>query len=387
MSLRVAMIADLPESSEPIDGGVQAVTSYLVRALVEQTELELHVIRLHLGVQHHRSYHQDGYVLHVLPMGRLGTVTNFFQDQRVLNRCLDSIRPDIVHSQGAGYFGILANRAHYPAVITIHGILAEEVRFQPRMRSRARAAIQARMSERICIRRARHTILISEYVAQHYGDALGGEKYLIPNPVDDRFFEVRRKDTERKILYAGRIRRLKGVTDLLQAVASLPSRDGMEVILAGSLAEAGYVKEVRTLCARLGIEDNVKLPGLLDTDQLTRELAECACLVLPSYQENAPMVVQEAMAAGVPVIASRVGGVPFQLEDGRTGYLYEAGDVAALAARLDDLMSSRDLRDRIGTAAKSVADERFRAAHVAERTLEVYRRVVGAAGTGRSETA
>ena len=99
------------------------------------------------------------------------------------------------------------------------------------------------------------------------------------------------------------------------------------------------------------------------------------------------MVVQEAMAAGVPVIASRVGGVPFQVEDGRTGFLYEAGDVAALAAHLEELMSSRELRDRIGAAAKSFADERFRAAQVAERTLEVYRRVLGAAGTGRSETA
>ena len=387
MTLRVAMIADLPGAGEAIDGGVQAVSSYLVRALGVMPGVELHVIRLRMGVQVHRRYQRDGYVLHVLPMRRFGTVTKFFQDQCALNRCLASIRPDIVHSQGAGYYGILANRTTYPVVVTIHGILAQEVRFQPELRFRARAALQARMSDRVCIRGARHTIMISEYVAHHYGDALSGEKYLIPNPVDDRFFGIRRNDTGRKILYAGRIRKLKGVTDLLRAVASLPSRDRLEVVLAGSMADEGYVKEVRAMCARLGIEDNIKLPGLLDTDQLTRELAECACLVLPSYQENAPMVVQEAMAAGVPVIASRVGGVPFQVEDGRTGFLYEAGDVAALAAHLDELMSSRELRDRIGAAAKSFADERFRAAQVAERTLEVYRRVLGAAGTGRSETA
>ena len=387
MKIRVAMIADLPEPGEVIDGGVQAVTSCLIPALGRLPDVEVHVIRLRWGIEKSSRREQDSQVLHVLPMSRLGTVTNFRQDQRTVDSRLETIQPDVVHSQGAGHYGILAARSGYPAVITIHGILSEEVRFEPGWRSRVRAGLQARMSEKYCIRRARHTILISPYVADHYGDALGGKKYLIPNPVDDRFFEVARKDTGRTILFAGRVRKLKGVKDLLQAVARLRNRDGIRVVLAGSLAEESYVQEARSLCARLGIGSQVEFLGLVDTSRLLRELSECACLVLPSYQENAPMVVQEAMAAGVPVIASRVGGVPFQLEDGRTGYLYVAGDVAALAARLDELMSSRELRDRIGAEARSFADEQFRAAQVAERTLEVYRRVLSVAGTGRSEIA
>jgi glycosyltransferase involved in cell wall biosynthesis len=386
MKIRVAMIADLPEPGEVINGGVQAVTSCLVPALGRLPAVELHVIRLRRGIDQTARHEQDGHMLHILPMSRLGTVTTFRQDQEMVDRCLGTIQPDIVHSQGAGHYGIIASRTGYSAVVTIHGILSEEVRFEQRWRSRLRAGLQARMSEKYCIRQARHTILISPYVADHYGDALGGQKYLIPNPVDDRFFEVARKDTGRTILFAGRVRKLKGVKDLLQAFARLRDRDGLRVVLAGSLAEESYVQEARSMCARLGIGSLVEFLGLVDTDRLVRELSECACLVLPSYQENAPMVVQEAMAAGVPVIASRVGGVPFQVEDARTGYLYEAGDVAALAARLDELMSSRELRDRIGAAAKSFADEQFRAAHVAERTLEVYRRVLGVAGAGRSET-
>jgi glycosyltransferase involved in cell wall biosynthesis len=178
------------------------------------------------------------------------------------------------------------------------------------------------------------------------------------------------------ILFAGRVRKLKGVKDLLHAVARLPDRDGTRVVLAGSLADAGYVHDVRSLCERLGIQDLVQFLGLVDTDRLLRELSECACLVLPSYQENAPMVVQEAMAAGVPVIATGIGGIPFQLEHERSGFLYQPGDIAALTTRLEGLMSSSSLREKIGMAAKSFATERYQAARVADRTVEIYRQVL-----------
>jgi glycosyltransferase involved in cell wall biosynthesis len=261
------------------------------------------------------------------------------------------------------------------------------VKLEPRLRVRARAAIQARLSDKICIRGARHTILISEYVARHYGDTLAGEKYLVPNPVDDRFFRIRRNDAGVTILYAGRVRKLKGVMDLLEAVARISSREHIRVVLAGSLAESGYVHEVRAACNRLSIERNVELPGLLDTEKLVQVLAECACLVLPSYQENAPMVVQEAMAAGVPVVATRIGGIPYQVAEGATGFLYSPGDIGALTGHLERLMASAALREQFGNAARSIAASRYQASSVAERTVEVYRRVLEAAGRDRRETA
>jgi glycosyltransferase involved in cell wall biosynthesis len=387
MAIRVAMLAELPEPGEPNHGGVQAVTSYLVPALAASPDVELHVIRFRSGVSKYRCHDQGRYQRHILPIGHLGTATNFLQDQHALNRCLASIRPDIVHSQGAGHYGILASRTRYPVVVTVHGILSEEVKFEPSLRLRARAAVQARLSDRICIRGARHTILISEYVARHYGDALGGKKYHVPNPVDERFFRIRRKDAGITILYAGRVRKLKGVTDLLQAVARMPSRDHVRVVLAGSLGESGYVAELREACVRLGIEHQVELPGLLDPEQLVRALAECACLVLPSYQENAPMVVQEAMAAGVPVVATRIGGIPFQVAEGTTGFLYAPGDITALAGHLEQLIASAVLREQFGNAARSIAASRYQASSVAEKTVEVYRQVLEASGGVRRETA
>jgi glycosyltransferase involved in cell wall biosynthesis len=387
VNMKVAMIADLPEPGEMIDGGVQAVTSCLVQAMERIPGLELHVLRLRRGVDKERVLEGENHFLHVLPMSRLGTVTTFAQDQRTLDRRLSSISPDVVHSQGAGHYGVLAHRSRFPSVVTVHGILSEEVRFEPGLRNRARAALQARMSDYYCVNRAGHTILISQYVADFYGDRLAGERYLVPNPVDDRFFDVMRSEVGSKILFAGRLTERKGVKDLLQAVARLETGAETQVVLAGSQADERYVTQLRSLSSRLGIAHRVEFAGSIDTQRLTKELSECSCLVLPSYQETAPMVIQEAMAAGVPVIATGICGVPFQVSHGETGFVYPPGDLEELTGLLDRIVSSREMREQFGRLARASAYRNFRASVVAERTIEVYRSILGSGAQRRGDRA
>jgi glycosyltransferase involved in cell wall biosynthesis len=88
------------------------------------------------------------------------------------------------------------------------------------------------------------------------------------------------------------------------------------------------------------------------------------------------------MAAGVPVIASSVCGVPYQVEEGRTGFMFETGDVERLAERLDTLLGDAGLRSRFGGAAAAKARTSYRADAVARQTIEVYRDVVNDAGRG-----
>ena len=123
--LRVAMITDHAASGEVVDGGVQAVTKYLVDALVRLEALELHVLSFKYNIKEPRSTTERGYRRHVLPGAGMGTLTAFRKDQRTLNTMLEGIQPDIVHGQGAGHNGILACRSPFPSVITIHGIMPE----------------------------------------------------------------------------------------------------------------------------------------------------------------------------------------------------------------------------------------------------------------------
>lgn len=88
------------------------------------------------------------------------------------------------------------------------------------------------------------------------------------------------------------------------------------------------------------------------------------------------MVIEQAMAAGKAVVATRVGGVPYLVSHGRTGLLVEHGDIAGLAEAIILLLTNDGLRARIGVQAKEEASRRFRAEVVARQTYDVYRKIL-----------
>jgi glycosyltransferase involved in cell wall biosynthesis len=375
--IRVAMITDFPVDEGVVDGGVQAVARNLVKALAQSGEVSIDVICFRYGADRVETLDRDGYRLHLLPGGRLGAVTAYRQDQRTLNRLLAELSPDVVHSQGVGHDGTVAARSGYPVVTTIHGIFAEEAKHLQGFQRRIRHKLLDWLSEHYCIRHARHTILISPYVAAHWGDKLSGDKYMIANPIATEFFDVQRNEEKGRVLFAGRLYQLKGVHDLVQAVGEIAGRTPVKLVLAGSTDDREYVNGLRAAADRLGVSDQIEFAGILNARQLLAEYARASVLVLPSYQETAPMVIQEAMACGVPVIATRVGGIRYQVDDGESGYLLKPGDVAGLSDRLFRLLSNDELRQKAGQNARSKANEAFRGVNVAKDTIDVYRRMLG----------
>jgi len=130
---------------------------------------------------------------------------------------------------------------------------------------------------------------------------------------------------------------------------------------------------LRDLAEGLGIASVVKFAGLLSEPSLSREFALAEALVLPSFQETAPMVVQQAMAAGLAVVASAVGGIPSQVQHEVNGLLFPAGDTGRLSDLLARLKDEKDLSERLGRAAKAHAEANWRATAVANATIDVYR--------------
>lgn len=371
------MVTDHAAPGCKVDGGVQAVTRYLVDAFVRRGELDLHIISFDYDTDSECVTQHHGYTLYTLPGASGGALTGYRKDQRTLNRTLEAIQPDIVHGQGAGQNGIVATRSRFPSVITIHGIMTEEAKFYTGLAKRVRHQLLSKWSDHYCIRQGRHTILISPYVAQYFTDRLAGQQYLVANPIADEFFEIERCETANRILFAGRLYALKGVIELLRATASVARNHDVKLALAGSLHDKQYVQQLQQEAAQLNLLDRVEFCGLLNENELRTELGRSSVLVLPSYQETAPMVIAEAMAAGLPVIASDVGGIRYQVRDGATGYLIVPGDVATLAKRLEQLLAAPDQRKSFGETARRLAIDEFSADRVAARTLDVYRAVLG----------
>jgi len=106
-------------------------------------------------------------------------------------------------------------------------------------------------------------------------------------------------------------------------------------------------------------------------------LAALDVFVLPSYWEGMPIAVLEAMAMGLPVVATAVGGTPEAVEQGRTGYVVPPNDPAALAARLDEIATSPETAARMGAAGRQAARERFGVDLMVDRLLTLYREVAG----------
>jgi glycosyltransferase involved in cell wall biosynthesis len=376
MSIRVVMITDFPANVDKVDGGVQAVASYLVSELAKMPELDLHILSLERSRRPYRVAQKPGYWHHQISFQRLGSLAGFYRDQRNIDRCLEEIRPDLVHGQEASPHGILARRSKYPSVVTLHGIKSEEVKYISRFVPRARARLQQRLGDYYCIHRGVHTILISPYVSDYYGDALTGRRYMIPNPVAPSFFDVNRQEEEGRILFAGRITPRKGIIELARAMSRIESRKNVKLVLAGSTEDREYVNEVKDEVSAHKMSDNVDFLGILNSEQMLNELSRCACLVLPSYQETAPMVVQEAMAAGVPVIATHVCGIPYQIDNNATGLLFPPGDVQTLVDKLNMVLSDVALGKKLGRAAKEKAEREYRASKVAQATVDVYKKVL-----------
>jgi glycosyltransferase involved in cell wall biosynthesis len=152
-------------------------------------------------------------------------------------------------------------------------------------------------------------------------------------------------------LFVGRIDPdQKGLHTLVRAVALLPASPGLEIRLVGE--DWGGTERLRTLAQRLGVSDRLTFVGKLSRAELLNEYVQAQFFVLPSIFEPFGIVLLEAMAAGLPVIASRVGGIPEIVEDGRTGLLVEPGNPGALAEALRHLCRDEVLRKSMGRSAR-----------------------------------
>lgn len=169
-------------------------------------------------------------------------------------------------------------------------------------------------------------------------------------------------------LFVGRLAHQKNVELLLAALAALAPERRPRVALAGNGPLRG---SLQARARRLGVDGDVRFLG---ERRDARELMQAAdFLVLPSRDEGLSNVVLEAMAAGRPVLATRVGGNAELIEDGHTGVLFDCGDAAALAAALDRANADAAWRARAGAAARARVVDRYSPAVLARETLAVYR--------------
>lgn len=183
-------------------------------------------------------------------------------------------------------------------------------------------------------------------------------------------YEVRvHRDPARRIAFVGRLAEVKGVTVLLDAFASL-DRSDVELVLVGD----GHLRsELEARAAELGVAERVRFTGYLSQAEVRGILADTDVFCLPSFAEGVPVVLMEALACGVPVVATRVAGVAELVEDGGSGILVHPGDPEPLARALQTVLADRDLRARMGAAGRQRVEREFDVAREAAKLLSAIR--------------
>ena len=164
--------------------------------------------------------------------------------------------------------------------------------------------------------------------------------------------------TSNRVFFAGRLSSEKGIGVLVDAVRMLSERNvdiGLDI--------AGDGPEQERLQALAADLDNITFHGRLDKQGVNELFVSSAALVVPStWHENQPMVILEAIAAGLPVVASDIGGISELVRDGETGALVPPGDATALANALESLLAAPESRTAMGKKARSLAQKDFGAA-------------------------
>jgi glycosyltransferase involved in cell wall biosynthesis len=287
---------------------------------------------------------------------------------RHVTRVAARVQPDVLHGHGAkgGAFARLAS-AVAARVYTPHGGSLHYPRWSPQ-------GVIYRAAERILMYRTNLLLFESNFARQTYESAIGIPRCpvrVVHNGVGCGEFEtVQPAATATDIVAIGELRHIKGVDVLIEAIATLAAAG--RTITATIVGDGPDAEAFRDLVSQRGLSGAVTFAGYQPAQQA---FASGRLLVIASRAESLPYIVLEAAAAGVPMVATRVGGIPEIFED--TGQLVPPGDApalaAAVAASLDDRAAALDRAQRLRQRVQS----HFSQDAMVDGILEGYREAIG----------
>lgn len=270
-----------------------------------------------------------------------------------LERAVRRSRPDAIvfHESTLAWAVVpLARRLRARSCFVVHALIAAHRAQSVRPYDRSTMVI-FRLSNRYALRRSDRVVCVSGYIAQLAEAGGGPAKNLrvVPNAIDvDRFARGAGAGRDIDVLFVGRLSIEKGADLVIRAAGRLPQP--ARVVIAGEGAERGRLE---ALAAELGVA--VTFAGWVAKADLPALVGRARVQVVPSRSEAQGMAAVEALAAGTPVIASRVGGLPEMIVDGDNGLLFEKDDVQGLADAIAGALSDRGRVDRMGARARETA--------------------------------
>lgn len=207
---------------------------------------------------------------------------------------------------------------------------------------------------------------------------------VIPNPVDNRFFEhpenvtltssgETSEDGSLDVLYTGRMEYRKGFKVLLEAVPLTAKHiPKVRFVIAGGHHNSIGAEAIKNTIQQMELKNHINLLGHIQWEQLARWYRHAAVFLMPSYYETFSISCAEAMACGLPVIATTAGGIPEVVQDGVTGILVPPGNPQSICDALVPLLSDEQRRFQMGEKGRKRALDLFEVGKIADKTMCLY---------------
>ncbi len=281
------------------------------------------------------------------------------------------LKPDLVHGHGTeGPFSLAALAGGRPCVISLQGIMEAIAPIEPTLHNRL-----AVYSERWTLRRATHVQVKSAFSMEHLRKSdFAGSVHHVEPAIHERFWSTPTPEPRIRIVTVGSLLTRKGIGDLLEAMGELAQNGVMPCLdIVGSGPQR---LEFEDLASRLRLSDSVIFHGELPPEAVHQLLAQGGLFVLASHIENSPNSIMEAMATGLPVVATNVGSVHNIVTSGVTGLVVPSKEPGRLATAISDVISNADQARSMGVAGRRVAKSRWHPDRIVPQMIAMYEKVL-----------
>lgn len=358
--------------SYPLDRVYGGVSMHIVKLAQHLTNID--DIELHILVLGNKStlFKKDNSYIHVVKWSHFPILDVYRLKKEILK-----INPNIVHAQGT-YFpystaaSLLSNK--YKTLITVHGSMSQEIKFKKGIDYIAGKLIAIPL-EKFAFSKIQYVITCSPAMEKMVSRSVNAKVYVIPNGMDYEEVRMCCFETIRhpSVLFVGLLEKVKGADVLIRAIPKIKEKiPQICVYIAG---EGSQKRKLIKLSKELSVDKNIEFLGYISGDKKNYLYSSVDVCCVPSMYESFGIVLLEAMSFGKPVIASNVGGIPYILEDGKTGFLFELGNVDDLAEKIINLILDTNLKTKLGKAGfEKVKDFNWKV--IADRTVSVYKEVL-----------
>lgn len=385
MMMNIIQIGSYPISPDCIRGGVEASVYGLVQELAKNHIVDVFDIP-RIGEKDRVERYGN------LTIHRYANPGTHNKDAvlrlKEMVRDIAALGPDVCHVHGTNAFQkhiYFALQQHgIKMMLTVHGILREEKKQallrKPSLKALYQYIVQSR-DERDLLEAAPKIIVDTAYVEDKlkvYGLKHVPEMHVIPQGIDEVFYDIKCNLKSKVILCVGAIAPRKGHLHTIEMFERLrPKGVGAKLRIIGSLADKGYYEQMKQKIAECKYKEDISLEANLPREELLKAYAEAKLFVLHSREESQGIVFAEAMATGLPIVATKIGGIPYVVKDEKSGLLCPYADVATMSDMVAQLITDDDRWGQYSNAAKDIA-KLYNWTDIADRIVHLYTKKVEA---------